>query len=262
MLVKFSYKGDANYTLQNRKYLGSGGFVDLEYTPETERSRQILRPYWNAARKHLKFHRKCRLDGDTLIIRRLSCTKDDNHKLQEELNGFNVSSKQDEDQNVFGFFGNMNPLSNFYMCNFTYKDVKYHSSEQMIQHMKSELFNDAEATSKILSAETPLECTMLSKDIANYNRDTWYESAKDLCCGGIIKKFAQNLNLKMKLLSTGLKTIIESCYDRLWGMGIPLHDERWAQKDMWSDQGILGEMLETTQGYLSNQPTLMETTEP
>ena len=149
-------------------------FVDREYTPETERSRQILRPYWNAARKHPKFHRKCRLDGDTLIIRGLSYTKDDIHKLPEELNGFNMSSKQDEDQNVFGFFGNMNPLSNFYMCNFTYKNVKYHSSEQLIQHMKLELFNDAETTSKILSAETPSECKMLSKDIANYNRETWY----------------------------------------------------------------------------------------
>ena len=223
---------------------------------------KILRPYWNAARKHPKFHRKCRLDGNTLIIRGLSYTKDDIHKLPEELNGFNASSKQDEDQNVFGFFGNMNPLSNFYMCNFTYKDIKYHSSEQMIQHMKAELFNDAEATRKILSAETPLECKMLSKDIVNYNRDTWSESAKDLCCGGIIKKFAQNSDLKMQLLSTSSKTIIESCYDRLWGTGIALYDDRWAHKDTWSNQGILGEMLEIARGYLSNQQTSIETTEP
>ena len=146
------------------------------------------------------------------------------------------------------------------MCNFTYKDVKYHSSKQMIQHMKAELFNDEEAVRNILSAETPLECKLLSKDIANFNRDTWSESAKDLCCGGIIEKFVQNPDLKKKLLSTGTKTIVESCYDRLWGTGIPLHDNRWAHKDMWSSQGILGEMLEVTWGFLSNQHSSMETT--
>ena len=215
MSVEFSYKGDADYILQNRKYLGSGVFVDCEYTPDTERSCRILRPYWNAARKLPKFHRKCRLNGDTLIICGLTYTKDDIHKLPEELNGFNLSSKQDEDHNVFGFFGNMNPLSYFYLCKFTHNGITYHLSEQLIQHKKSELFNDEATTAKILNVETALECKMLSKDIVNYNRETWYESAKDLCCGGIIEKFAQNPDLKARLLSTSSKTIIESCYDRL-----------------------------------------------
>ena len=49
MSVEFSYKGDTDYILQNRKYLGSGVYVDGEYTVDTERSHQILRPYWNAA---------------------------------------------------------------------------------------------------------------------------------------------------------------------------------------------------------------------
>ena len=147
----------------------------------------------------------------------------------------------------------MNPLSNFYLCKFTHNGITYHSSEQLIQHKKSELFNDEATTAKILNAETALECKMLSKDIVNYNRETWCESAKDLWCGGIIEKFAQNPDLKVRLLSTGSKTIIESCYDRLWGTGIPLHNDRWAHKDMWSNQGILGEILETTRSYLENQ---------
>ena len=169
MSVEFIYKGDAEYILQNRKYLGSGVFVDCEYTPETERCCCILRPHWNAARKHPKFHRKCRMEGATLIVHGLSYTKDDINKLPEELNGFNVSSKQDEECKVFGFFGNMNPLSNFYPCSFTYKNVTYNSSEQMIQHLKSELFQDEVVSEKILKADTPLECKLLSRDIKNYN---------------------------------------------------------------------------------------------
>ena len=229
--------------------------MDREYTPETERYHRILRLYWNAARKHPKFHRKCRMEGATLIVRGLSYTKDDINKLPEELNGFNVSSKQDEERKVFGFFGNMNPLSNFYPCSFTYKNVTYNSSEQMIQHLKSELFQDEVVSEKILKADTPLECKLLSRDIKNYNRETWSESAKEICCGGIIEKFAQNPDLKLKLLSTGSNTLIKSCYDWLWGTGIPLHDDRWSQSDCWSNQGILGEMLETTRSFLANQST-------
>ena len=38
MSVEFSHKEDADYILQNRKYLGSGVYVDWEYTVDTERS--------------------------------------------------------------------------------------------------------------------------------------------------------------------------------------------------------------------------------
>ena len=121
--------------------------------------------------------------------------------------------------------------------------------------MKSELSNDEAMTVKILNSKTALECKMLSKDIVSYNKEMWYELAKDLCCRGIINKFAQNPDLKVSLLSTRTKVIVKSCYDRLWGTGIPLHDDRWAHKDMWSNQGILGEILETTRNYLENQST-------
>ena len=109
--IEFMYKSDADYLLTNRKYLSRGVFVDKEYCRETEECRRILRPYLCAARKLPCYHKKCRLEEDTLVLQVVSYTKDDPNRLPEELSGFKISSKTKE--NKFGFYGNMNPLAIF-----------------------------------------------------------------------------------------------------------------------------------------------------
>ena len=76
--------------------------------------------------------------------------------LLEELNSFNITSKQDD--RTFGFFGELNALSNFHPVKFTFEGREYHSSEQLIQYNKSRFFGDAEACDKILECKSALEC--------------------------------------------------------------------------------------------------------
>ena len=66
--VEFVYKHDAEYLLTNKRYLPQGVYVDKEYCQETEECRKILRPYLKAARKLPLYHKKCRLDDDTLVL--------------------------------------------------------------------------------------------------------------------------------------------------------------------------------------------------
>ena len=87
-----------------------------------------------------------------------------------------VATKSSED--AIGFFGELCPLSNFHNSPFLYSDVYYHSSEQMIQHMKVKAFGDNELQRKILDAKTPIECKQLSKDISNFNFKTWATKLK------------------------------------------------------------------------------------
>ena len=114
MSVEFVYKGDAEYVLKNRKYLGERIFVDKEYCVETEECKKVLRPYLKAACKLPKYHRKCKLKGGELILRGVTYTKDHIHKLPEELSSYRISSKQDEEGTIIAFYGNMNPFSNFH----------------------------------------------------------------------------------------------------------------------------------------------------
>ena len=131
----------------------------------------------------------------------------------------------------------------------------YHSSEQYIQHMKSELFKDTNTSVRILSSTTAFECKQLARDVANYNRDIWIPQAKELCKPGISAKFEQNSNLSTMLLNTGDLKLIESSKDQDWGTGIPIHDDRCLLQEHWAHQGILGEILEEIRTSLKNRLT-------
>ena len=82
-----------------------------------------------------------------------------------------VATKSSDE--AIGFFGELCLLSNFYSSPFLYNEVYYHSSEQMIQHMKAKTFGDKIVEKQVLNAKTPIECKQLSKDIANSNFKTW-----------------------------------------------------------------------------------------
>ena len=223
ILVEFASKENAEYLLTNRTYLPRGIFIDREYSKETEAKRKILRPYFRVARKLLRYRGKCRLDGEKLIRNGNSFTTDDLHKLLTDLNGENISSISD--QNSYGFFGRLHPFSNFYEAPLEFQGLKYHSTEQMIQHLKAVHFNDENVAEKILDAETPLECKKLARDIENYNNYGWNSIAKSMCVSGIKCKFDQYLKLQSSLLKTKGKSIVECSTDKVWGTGILINDE-------------------------------------
>ena len=68
-------------------------------------------------------------------------------RLPKSLKPVNVTSKSND--TVFGYFGEINPLSNFYPSEFTMGDKTFHCSEQYIQWKKAELFKDVKAMKKV-----------------------------------------------------------------------------------------------------------------
>ena len=85
------------------------------------------------------------------------------NQLPDELNAFKVTSK--ENTHTVGFFGEINPLSNFHEAPFVYEGTKYISSEQFIQANKAKYFGDSNTQELILGCTTSLECKILSKQI-------------------------------------------------------------------------------------------------
>ena len=142
--------------------------------------------------------------------------------------------------------GELNPLSNFHPTNFTVDGIHYTSSEQFVQCSKALLFKDYVTANKIINATNALECKELSREIVNFDKSTWEERAKKLCKPGIQAKFHQNSCLSDVLIHcTGDKQIIESAKDKIWGTGIPLHDDDCLNPRKWLSRGpgIMGEIL-------------------
>ena len=239
--VTFTKKIKVEEVLNNKKKLPDGVYVDREYPEQVENNRRTLRPILRAAKRLEPYKMKSKLDGDTLVLQGNRYTVDNLHTLPNELNGFTVSSQSNDD--TIGFFGALNPLSNFYKNAFTYKGIKYETSEHFIQHAKAMLFKDHSTANEILCCNSPLEAKRLSKNISNFNIDKWKTKAHDLCLPGIKCKFMQNEYLWNLLQGTGEKTIVESSYDSIWGTGIPLTNPDALERDKWKSVGLLGKIL-------------------
>ena len=168
--------------------------------------------------------------------------------------------------NVLGFFGELNPFSNFHYAPFVINGQKYHSSEQYIQHQKCVLFGDHSTEQLVLTAATPFDCkTLYKKNISNFDAAMWKINAKASCTPGILTKFEQHEVLGSLLHSTGTKTLNECCKDKDWGTGVPLHDANALKSEHWHSQGLLGEILETVRNLIQipsvNNVTQMVVTE-
>ena len=80
------------------------------------------------------------MEEDTLVIRGKHYTVNNLHQLLAEINGFKATTKKGK--GVTCFFGELNPLSNFHPVKIEHEGYIYHSSEQLIEHKKAQLFGD------------------------------------------------------------------------------------------------------------------------
>ena len=248
--VAFVKKADADHVYNSKKLLGKGVYVDREYSSTTESEQKRLRPILRAARRLDEYRGLCKLEGTELTIKGKRYSFDNLHDLPANISTHIVSSRQNEQ--YYGFFGEFSPPSNFHPALFIHDGVKYHTSEQYIQKMKADFCKDRDASAQIMIATTPYECKKLGRGVKNCNAEAWNSAAMDLCYPGILSKFEQNPGLSSFLRNTGSKTILECCYDDVWGNGIPLSDPRCLDPKVYEKQGILGFMLENIRHELNS----------
>ena len=239
--VKFTDKSDVDHLLKHKKNLPEGIYIDKEYSKATEKERRLLRPILNAARRMKKYQKKCRMEGAHVVLDGMHYYRENIHTLPPELSADKVTSETNEE--VVAFFGELHPLSNFHSCKFDFEGESFHSSEQLIQFKKAELFGDQVARERILNSTDAQDSKEIAMDIANYNRDEWNKSAENLCYEGIRQKFVRNPSLQNYLLDTGNKTLVEATYDNVWGTGIPLGNADSLNPTKWKSIGILGKIL-------------------
>ena len=183
------------------------------------------------------------MDNDILVIKGKRYNIDELEKLPKSLKPANVTSKSNK--TVYGYFGELNLLSNFYHAPFKYQDTSYHCSEQFIQLKKAELFKDKPAVKRILHAKTGHQCKAEGQRISNFNQETWEKSAYQLCMPGIRQKFLENETSRHLLLNkTKGKRIAECTKDTVWGCGMSIHNEHCLDITRWTCQGIMGSILE------------------
>ena len=215
--------------------------MEREYSKATKKKRRLLHPVIKAARKMTKYQKKCRMEGSHVVLDGTHYYRENIHTLPPELAADKVTSETNNE--TIAFFGELHPLSNLHPCKFEYERETFHSSEQLIQLKKAELFEDDIARERILNSTNTQDSKEIAIDITNYDKDKWNTSAEDLCYEGIRQKFLQNPRLHGYLLDTGNKTIVEATYDNVWGTGKPLGNEHCLNPTKWTSVGLLGKIL-------------------
>ena len=239
--VKFTDKKDVDNLFKNRKKLPKGVFIDKEYSRATEKERRTLRPIIKAARRIDKFKGICKMEGPNFVLDGKKYHRQNLHTLPVELEPAKVTSKMNDE--VYAFFGELNPLSNLHPCKFTVNNEEFHSSEQWIQSRKAEFCKDRITMNRIMNSEDALDSKETAKDITNFNWRAWLDQAEELCYPGIREKFVQNDELIEALKKTENKTLIKASFDSDWGTGIPLNNENCLCRSKWKTEGILGRIL-------------------
>ena len=110
--IELQHRQDIEYILENRFDLDRGIFIDKEYPAEVERKRRTLLPILKAAKRLTDYKKGSRLEEDRLILKGRPYTVNTLSQLPDKLNVFSVTSKEDE--HSVGYFGEINPLSNFF----------------------------------------------------------------------------------------------------------------------------------------------------
>ena len=88
----------------------------------------------------------------------------------------------------------------------------YNSCEQFINAKKATLFGDTKTLDKIMKETNPQVMKQRSKEINNVDVNVWNASAFDIITQANYHKFSQHGDLKILLLSTGNKLLVE-CRD-------------------------------------------------
>ena len=148
-------------------------------------------------------------------------------------------------------------LSNWYMSEFTYNDIKFSSMEQYMMYQKAVTFHDYDVAKDIMGTDDVAEIKALGRKVKNYSDVIWNGMRQIVIYQGLFAKFQQNVTLKQRLLETGDSIIAECAVrDTIWGIGLSMKDTKRFDINEWQGTNLLGFALMAVRKELKNTQEL------
>ena len=153
------------------------------------------------------------------------------------------------------FFHNPNEdngyLSNWYPSHFIVNGIQFSSMEQFMMYRKAIYFGDETVALQILSTSNVADIKSLGRQVINYDESLWNGIRQIVVYEGLLAKFSQNKDLKIKLKSTGNAILAECAVkDCIWGIGLSMKDPNRFNKVKWKGQNLLGYTLMMVREHL------------
>lgn len=135
-------------------------------------------------------------------------------------------------------------LSNWYPSDFSIEETQFSSMEKYMMYKKACYFRDEAIAKRILAADDVAEIKALGRMVSGYDENLWNGIRQIVVYQGLLEKFRQNPELKNQLKDTG-NAILAECavMDRIWGIGLAMHDPNRLDPTKWQGQNLLGYAL-------------------
>lgn len=135
-------------------------------------------------------------------------------------------------------------LSNWYLSQFTVAGTVFSSMEQYMMYSKAVCFRDKRIASQIMGTDDVGQIKAMGRQVSGYNDNIWNGVRQLFVYEGLYAKFSQNEELKRKLLNTRDSVLAECAVkDRIWGIGLSMHDPNRFDPSKWNGQNLLGYTL-------------------
>lgn len=132
-------------------------------------------------------------------------------------------------------------LSNWYLSEFILDGKTYCCAEQYMMERKALLFGDKAAAEKIMQTQDQQTMQDLGRSVKPYVSQIWDGMKQLIVYRAVYAKFEQNPGLRKLLLSTGTAMLVECSHsDKVWGVGLGMHDSDADDYTKWNGQNLLG----------------------
>ncbi len=152
---------------------------------------------------------------------------------------------------IYLFYSNSHPFSNWYMQPFTHDGKEYNCSEQYMMYKKAMMFKDYDVAEMIMEQGHPRKQKFLGRQVRGFDRSIWNAKCKPIMVEGLVPKFRQDTYSLSTLMDTGDMIIAEaSPSDSIWGIGLAEDDPRAKVKSQWQGTNWLGDVLMETRSVI------------
>ena len=135
-------------------------------------------------------------------------------------------------------------LSNWYPSAFTKDGITFSTMEQYMMYRKAVCFGDVKVAEQILATEDVAEIKALGRLVSGYDESLWNGVRQIVVYEGLLAKFSQSPDLRKQLKETGSAVLAECAVkDRIWGIGLSMHDPDRLDQVKWKGQNLLGYTL-------------------
>ena len=134
-------------------------------------------------------------------------------------------------------------FSQWYPSDFKKGKVKFKNAEQWMMWSKAILFNDKKIAKEILKTIDPKEIRLLGRKVKDFDGEVWDKNKYFIVIEGNYLKFSQNEELKDLLISNDTILVEASPFDRIWGIGLSVSNEKHLDPNKWRGKNLLGKAL-------------------